>query len=349
MAKLRYDDSWRVEGLKQQYVDMNRQRDTECIRWRDGGETLEILNRIDGLSPLEYLRQMKQALGDCYIADLLDMNCSLEEYVERHFEVSYEDVLDEKVQLSWIDIFSIYDEIIGSIEYMTLGDWFFSVDNVPHSWGLDEAYEKYQQWLSSTNAYDIFSTSLRMYDFFLDHHSGMGFIYACKTKSGLIGTLSVNGVDWSMEEYSLDTFTFDHSWANHITGLFYTNVSFYLDDNQYDERVEKAFRDLPISLDSAHGARIGIGQYHEYDLKNDDLGITYSTFRMPLFQVIRMIGYKPMSVKDFWKENRGYTSDNGWYFHLPQNVKKQFDWRWLGRNNDIPNTDRSVKTESDER
>ena len=347
MAKLRYDDSWRIK--KQQYVDMNRKRDTECIRWRDGGATLEILNRIDGLSPLEYLRQMKHALGDGYIAELLDMNCSLEEYVERHFEVSYQDVLDEKVQLSWIDIFSIYDEIIGSIEYMTLGDWHFSSDNVPKYWSYDEALAEYQQWLESDNAYDIFSTSLRMYDFFLDHHNGMGFIYACKTKSGLIGTLSVNGKDWSMEEYSLDEFKMDHKWANHITGLFYTNVCFYLDDNQYDENVEKEFQSLLTYPLSAHGAIIGIKEYHQYNMKDDDLGITYSTFRMPLFQVIRMIGYKPMSVKDYWEDNlKSYSRDRAWFYHLPSNVQQRFDWRWLGRKKHKPNTDRDVKTESDE-
>ena len=123
MAKLRYDDSWKIK--KQQYVDMNRQRDTECIRWRDGGETLEILNRIDGLSPLDYLRQMKESLGSGYVADLLEMNCSLEEFLKIHFEVDIEDVLDDTVELSWVDVFSVYDEIIGTIEYMTLGDWHF--------------------------------------------------------------------------------------------------------------------------------------------------------------------------------------------------------------------------------
>ena len=196
------------------------------------------------------------------------------------------------------------------------------------------------------NAYDIFSTSLRMYDFFLDHHSGMGFIYACKTKAGLIATLSVDGKDWETEAYSFDSFTFDHKWANHITGLFYTNVCFYLDDNQYDENVEKEFQRLLEHSGSAHGATIGIGEYHQYNMKDDDLGITYSTFRMPLFQVIRMIGYKPMSVKD--SAHNHYTGNRAWFYHLPSNVQQKFDWRWLGRKIDKPNTDRTTKTESDE-
>ena len=62
-----------------------------------------------------------------------------------------------------------------------------------------------------------------------------------------------------------------------------------------------------------------------------------------------MIGYKPMSVKDYWEDNlKSYSSDRAWFYHLPSNVQQRFDWRWLGRKKHKPNTDRDVKTESDE-
>jgi len=332
---------------KKQYVDMTAPFDSRCIRWRDGGVTFRETNMIAGLTPIDYLRKIYRIVVESvYVSELMGMEFSFEEYVSKTFEVEFEDVLDETVKLSWHDIFKIYDEVLGSLEYMSLGDWFFSSDNVPHSWSEEEGIVQYQNWLQTENATEIFKTLLNIYGFFIEHHSGMGFIYACKLKNGLIGNLSVDGKDWEESAYGLDNFQIDHSWANHITGMFYTNVSFYLDDNQYTEEVERSFKSLRTLTHTGYGATIGIEKYHEYDLKDGE-EITYSTFRMPLCDVIRMIGYKPMSAIN-QEQPTDYLRNDVWFYYQPVNMRKSFDWRWLGRNVEVPNTERDGKMESDE-
>lgn len=334
---------------KKQYVDMTETFDSNkwCIRWRDGGVTFRETNKIAGLTPIDYVRKIYQLVRiNEHVAEMMGMELSFEEYVKQTFEVEYEDVLDETIKLSWHDIFKIYDEVLGSLEYMALGDWFFSPDNVPHSWSEEEGKVQYQNWLQTKNATEIFKTLLDIYGFFLEHHSGMGFIYACKLKNGLIGNLSVGGKDWEEGAYGLENFQTDHSWANHITGMFYTNVSFYLDDNQYNEDVERSFKRLTNTCQTEHGATIGFAQYHEYNLKDGE-EISCSTFRMPLCDVIRMIGYKPMSAINQEKPT-DYLTNDVWFYYQPKNMSKSFDWRWLGRNVEIPATERDGKTESDD-
>lgn len=311
----------------------------QCVRkYRDNSHDL-----TNGLSKIEYLECIISIVREHkYLAELCHMDCGPELYLVEH-GMDIED-------LTWDDVFGIYDEVLGTVEYLTLGDWHFSKDNVPHSWPLEEGLLKYQEWIATNNGYEVFECSLKLYDFFIAQHSDRAYRHKFKLPNGLLGSLSVNGEDYHIGRCDLDFFEIQRGYANSLTGLVNLDVCFYADEQLYNDETKEAWEQLANhhSLNTIHSPSNNLRDYFHYDLLDENYETEYITFKMPMYQVIRLLGYVPVLPFKDKPLNPAYYPSH-FIVHQPETFPNCIDWSWMGKERDNnPNRTRENLQEGEE-